>query len=186
MSKCLEILKKIDFRIINKKIVAPCKLAENSYQITYVVPRSYREFQLECANFWNHLNKNFIGYTNVTVPFEQAVSYALAYIDNMVGNQGGTKYAYEECIIQTFAFARNIITEGYIGEARNRYVGAILNTVVDSYDYEEIRKIILEYIKRFNVEIENRGQIAFMIANYAKIFQSHARHHEGLWRERRM
>lgn len=186
MSKCLKILKLIDFRLINKKIVSPCRRAENSYRITYTCPATYREFQLECANYWNYLNRNFLGYTNVMVPFEHSVSYALNYIDSMVGNQGGTKYAYEECRIQTFAFARNIITEGYIGEMRNRYVQSILNTVVDPYEYEEIRKIILEYIRRFNVEVENRGQIAFMIANYTKIFQSHARHHEGLWREQRM
>lgn len=187
MSKCLQILRLIDFRTINRKIVAPCKLAENSYSITHVYPRTYKEFQSECANYWNHLNRNFIGYnSSVRVPFEQSVSYAINYIDNMVGERGGTRYAFEECQIQTFAFARNLITDAYIGEARNRYVSAILNTIVDPYDYEEIRIIILEYIRRFKVEVENRGQIAYMIANYTKIFQSHARHHEGLWRERRM
>lgn len=187
MSKCLKILKMIDFRTINKKIIAPCKLAENSYRIRYIYPATYREFQLECANYWNHLNRNFIGYSSRTkFPFEHAVSYALNYIDSMVGDRGGTKYAYEECRIQTFAFARNIITEGYMGEMKNRYIQSVLNTVVDPYDYEEIRKIILEYIRRFPVEVEHRGQLAFMIANYTKVFQSHARHHEGLWRDRRM
>lgn len=182
MSICKEILKAIDFRTLNEKIVIPCRMAERSFQINNDHINSMKEFQSECSRYWEHLYRTY----NNQVPQDFAdpnhcLSQANMLINQAMGNRGGVRLAYEKSKSEGFSYAISEMTNVFIQMQKNNAIDMILSTYIDPYDYDQKRQLIIEYQEIINKPLTDEGEIADKINHYKKVFQSHAANEEQLF-----
>lgn len=183
MGKCSELLAAIDEKEVKKHVLTPCRLAESSYRIKNLFPKNSYELQDESARYWNHLGKHFYN-SNYELPFDQAISEAGRYIGQAFRGMGGMQYAVEKAKTETFGYIKSIITNSFIEEKRENFVMHQLRRLINPYSYEERKTVIEEYIKIFDIKLENEGDLQTMIAHYEVILISHAEHHGKLEMDR--
>lgn len=174
------ILSAIDHRNIKRLITTPCRQAEHAYRAAHLVPKTYAEFQNECASYWIFLSKSFYRARSFNYPAEFALGFARQCIDRAFYNMGGMRYAFFKAQHETFGIVKYYLTSTFIQDAIDKYVTSILRTKVNPMDYNEIHTLMVAYVRRFHVRLESSGDLPFMIANYEAVLKSHARHHEAL------
>jgi hypothetical protein len=184
MGKLHEILKAIDPQTITKKIVLPCKIAEQTYRAKHLVPVSYEDFLEECGNYWRHLNIEYLRLNRDPFTDEYAGGIALNYIDKAFHKYGGLLWAYEKARTESFGIVKHGITEEFIGEAANNYTGLMLTSMINPFDYEELESLMNEYVRAFDIKLQSRSEFQRMIQNYEMILRSHVRHHAEMALER--
>jgi hypothetical protein len=185
MSKLTDILDAIDPQTVNRKIILPCKMAEQTYRAKHLVPQSYEEFLEDCAGYWNHLHKCYFQMKDCNISQHYAGGLALRYIDEAFRDKGGTRWAYEKAKEgMTFGIAKSGITEAFVSEAVSNYTGYILRSKIDPYKYDEIAALMKEYVQRFCEKPVSQGDFQMMIANYSMILRSHVQHHADMAWER--
>lgn len=185
MSKLTDILDAIDPRTIARKIVLPCKVAEQTYRTKHLVPDSYEEFLEDCSGYWTHLCRTYYGANNLTIPHNYAGGMALRYIDEAYQKQGGTRWAYEKAKEgMTFGIVKSGITEAFLNEIISDYTGWIIRSMINPFDYNELVSLMKEYVERFIEKGVTQGEFQMMISNYAMILRSHVQKHADMAFER--
>lgn len=185
MSKLSDILDAIDPRTVAKKIILPCKIAEQTYKAKHLVPNSYEEFLEDCANYWTHLCRTYYGANNLSIPHNYAGGMALRYIDEAFQKQGGTRWAYEKAKQgMTFGIVKSGITEAFVNEVVSDYTGWIIRSMINPYDYDALASLMKEYVQRYVPMGVSQGEFQMMISSYSMILRSHVQHHADMAFER--
>lgn len=178
MSKCKELLKLIDFRTLDKEIVAPCLLLENSYNMRIKQPQSYEEFSDECTSYYKHLYGNFSNLSNVDrMNNTMAESFARQMVQQAFNNQGGERAAFEKAKLQSFALVKHEMTKVFIKDMRQQQIGAALSRF-GKYDLNEKAEILKEYLTIIGSPKLSNAEFWEKVANFERVFQIHAQMEE--------
>jgi hypothetical protein len=178
--KCDEILEAIDTKTVRRKIISPCKQADATYQSKHLFPKTFPEFQEDCAGYWKHLNIRYYNLTTDNYPSEEAIAFSREYIEKAFYRTGGMRHAFQKAQDETFNSVKFHITSLFIEDAIERYVTTILQTHVNPLDYEQIEDLMKEYVDKFQIKLVKPGELPMMIAHYEIILKSHAKRHGQL------
>lgn len=165
------ILKSISRETIDKKIAIKYKYAEMLFRPPYPVPKSLKELYLNCASFLIHMYKVRL---KTNYPVRRAMEEAHKMINKIYSKEGGFRYALLISQRETFAPIKAAMTKEFISEDVGNYVGLILRGAINPYNYKEIKELMLEYVRRFNIRC-TEGDLNVMISNYESIIRSHVR-----------
>lgn len=181
MNKQLKtILEAIDTKTVKKKIVTPCKRADATYRCQNPVPENFQQFQKECIQFWTHLFNSYHNVTQDIMTWQDALGFATTYIERAFSRNGGMRYAFHKATTESFNSIKFYITDMFVNEAVERYVSSILTTHVNPLNYEEIETLMTAYVQEFDIQLEKKGDLQWLIANYETILRSHAKRHGQL------
>jgi hypothetical protein len=177
---CKKILNELDTKIINKKIIAPCRHAEATYKCRNITPKDYWEFQEECALFWKHLFITSHRMREDVIEYSEALQRATDYIERAFHKIGGMRYAFFKAQTETFNSIKFYISNLLIEEIINAHVNCILTTYVDPTNYSQILELMKDYVDMFDVKLNNPADINWLVQNYRVVFQAHAKRHGQL------
>lgn len=170
MSKCYELLDLIDFRTLDKEIVAPCMILSNSYQIVNDYPQNYDEFCDECTNFYKHLYGNFSNLSNIANMNESmADGYARDLVEKAFNGQGGSRTAFEKAKLQSFGIVKNEMTKAFIKEVRQNQISVALSRF-GKYSNEEKAEIVKDYLKLINSPELSVAEFWEKVHNFEAVF----------------
>lgn len=173
MSKCIELLQLIDFRTLDREIVAPCLILENSYSMKCKYPQTYDEFSNECTAYYKHLYGNFSNLSNIDrMNNTLAESYARQMVQQAFNNQGGERTAFEKAKIQSFALVKHEMTKVFIKDVRQQQIGAALSRF-GKYDLKEKAEIVKEYLTLIGSPKISKAEFWEKVSNFERVFQSH-------------
>jgi len=116
---------------------------------------------------------------------EYAGGMALKYIDQAFRQDGGTRWAFEKAKEMTFGYVKYAITEEFIGELSSNYIGYVLRSMINPYDYQGLVSLMKEFVKEFGYTVDE-GEFQTMIQSYSMIFQSHVQKHAIMAMERKI
>lgn len=186
MSKLALVLDKLDQKTINKEIITPCRIAQNSYKAEKPIPRKYHEFSRDCAGYFKHLMLAFLNITTTSMTFEMAYSEARRLLDQVYHGIGGMRYAFDKAQSQTFGYIKAVMTDAYINNMTNSYIHSVLRKYIDPYNYDDIKDVMSEYVREFKITGLTQGDFQHMIANYEVVFMSHVKRHNERDHDRKM
>lgn len=184
MSKLQRILEALDQNNIDRDIVTPSRMAEHSYRSIFLRPNSYDEFTQECANYWNHLHCYYY-HVSKTYSNSQAFGIAMNKINQALGNKGGLRMAYEKAQKETFGHVKGIITSVFISEVMENYIGSVLRTFINPYDYNERYQLMKEYVALMNLNDISEGDFQQMVSHFEVVIRSHVKHHFQMDQDRK-
>lgn len=168
MSKLKQIFRAIDQGVIDRDIVTPCRIAEQSYKEESTIPETFDKFARDCSGYWNHLHccyyKTQKTYSNI-----QGFGMAMRRLDQMLGTKGGLRAAYDKAQKETFGVVKSMITSAFISELIQNYVGAVLKTYINPYDYDEKYALMKEYIELMGLHDITPGDFQQMVTHYDEV-----------------
>lgn len=174
MSKLKTILEELDRKKIIAEIVLPCRKAQHSYMPKFPVPPTFHLFTQDCADYYNHLMMYALSKSASDIPFEHALSYAKRLINQMLEGQGGMKYAFYKAQNETFGTIKAIMTDVQIDQMTRDYMNIILIKHIDPYNYSELKELMIEYVKTFNVRVRE-DELPFLVQSYQNVLLSHVK-----------
>lgn len=188
MSVCKKILKAIDFRTMNERVVVPCRIAEQSYVVKYMHIKNIKEFQEECALYWKHLHSAYHKIPHLhSLSDSHALSNANQLLEQSFNGKGGIRFAYEKAVKESFGAIKVALTKTFIDRQRNSEVDIILATFVDPYDFDAIKELIKEFVKLTRRDTDEKiddDYFYHMVTNYKKVFYQFASNEEQLYYNR--
>ncbi len=184
MSKLKQILNAVDQKVIDRDFITPCRMAEQSYREEDIVPDTFDKFSCECSNYWNHLHSYYYK-TQKTFSNIMGFGMAMKRIDQVLGTKGGLRMAFEKARTETFGSVKNMITNAFIGELINDYIGAVLKTYINPYDYNEKKELMKDYVELMNLHGISEGDFQQMVSHYEIVIRSHVKHHTQMEQDRK-